>query len=212
MKKFIVLPLLALFALSLSLEARTVRDFFADEPGDLFALLPRTVRLDLIDYYDNGTIVRASNNLGNSTRLDTLTDNFLRMHTSDVKTVELRLMRFKSDTIIAVIETIELPAPDSRITFYNKHWYRLKEIKPFKMPTMEDFVLPNIDKAKRRELLEGLAFRVIELRFEGQGHEQLVARHGLDRFLSKEEWSKLKPCFRSTLTYRIDGGKIKPVK
>ena len=110
-------------------EARTVRDFFASEPGDVFTLLTKTTRLDMIDYYDNGTVVAASNNMAGTSQIDTITNEYLRLQVSDAKTVEMRLMRWKSDTIIAVVETVETPVKDSRITFYNKHWYQLKEIK-----------------------------------------------------------------------------------
>ena len=120
---------LTLLTMVLGMEGRTVRDFFASEPGELLTLVPKTVRLDMLDYYDSGTIVQANNNMGSGTQLDTVTDNFLRLRTSDVKTLEMRLMRWKNDTIIAVVETVETPVKDSHITFYNKHWVRLKEIK-----------------------------------------------------------------------------------
>ena len=204
-----IILIMTLLAVMLGVEARTVRDFFASEPGELLTLVPKTVRLDMLDYYDSGTIVQASNNMGNATRLDTVTDNFLRLHTSDVKTLEMRLMKWKNDTIIAVVETVETPVKDSRITFFNKHWVQLKEIKPFKMPTMEDFILPTVKKNQRKELLENIAFPLIELSFGGPNFEQLTARHGLAEFLGKEEWAKLKPYFRPTLTYSIQGGNIK---
>ena len=132
-----------------------------------------------------------------------------RIHTSAARTVELRLMQWKSDTIIAVIETVKTPVKDSRITFYNKHWYALKEIKPFKMPTMDDFILPTVKKNQRKELLQQIAFPLIELTFGGPDFEQLTARHGLAEFLGREEWARLKPYLRPTLTYRIQNGKIK---
>lgn len=208
MTKRLILTVTLLVAM-LAGEARTVRDFLASEPGEVFTTLPRTARLDMLDYYANGTIVRANNNMSGGSQLDTVTDNFLRIHTSAACTVEMRLMRWKSDTIIAVVETVETPVKDSRITFYNKHWYQLKEIKPFKMPTMDDFILPTVKKGQRKELLQQLPFSLIELSFGGPDFEQLTARHGLAEFLSKEEWAKLKPYFRPTLTYRVQGGKIK---
>ena len=200
---------LTLLTMVLGMEGRTVRDFFASEPGELLTLVPKTVRLDMLDYYDSGTIVQANNNMGSGTQLDTVTDNFLRLRTSDVKTLEMRLMRWKNDTIIAVVETVETPVKDSHITFYNKHWVRLKEIKPFKMPTIEDFILPTVKKDKRKEILTGIAFPLIELSFGGPNFEELTARHGLAEFLGKEEWANLKPYFRPTLTYRVQNGKIK---
>ena len=208
MTKRLILMVAVMLAM-LASEARTVCDFFASEPGQVFALLPRTARLDMLDYYDNGTIVKASNNMGTDSQLDTVTDNFLRIHTSAVRTVEMRLMQWKNDTIIALVETVETPVKDSRITFYNKHWYQLKEIKPFKMPTMDDFILPTVKKDQHKEIMQQIAFPLIELTFGGPGFEQLTARHGLAEFLSKDEWAKLKPYFRPTLTYHVLKGKIK---
>lgn len=207
MKRIIVLFLS--WAFISGVEARTIRDFFASEPGNLLALVPKTVRLDMMDYYDSGTIVQANNNMGDGTRLDTITDNFMRLHTSDVKVLEMKMMKWKNDTILAVVETVEIPVRDSRITFYNKNWVQLREIKPFKMPTMEDFILPNVTKEKRRELLASIAFPVIELSFGGAGFDQLTARHGQDKFLSRQEWNEMKPYLRPTITYSVQGGKIK---
>ena len=44
-------------------ESRTITDFFASEPGNIFPLLTRTNRLDLVDYWLNGQTVALQNNL-----------------------------------------------------------------------------------------------------------------------------------------------------
>ena len=33
-------------------EAKTIRELFADEPDDIFILLPKSTRLDMLDYFD----------------------------------------------------------------------------------------------------------------------------------------------------------------
>ncbi|MBR1881739.1 MAG: DUF3256 family protein, partial [Muribaculaceae bacterium] len=68
------LLLACLLFLAQAPQARTVRDFFASEPGDVFMLIQPNMRLDLMDYYDSGQRVFATNNLGNGTQLDTITD------------------------------------------------------------------------------------------------------------------------------------------
>lgn len=212
MKTLTIFLLAVLTALPLSLPARTVREFFADEPGQIFAIINRSARLDMCDYFDAGQKVSVENLFGNGTRLDTITDLYMRLHTSETHIVEIRLMPFKSDTIIAVIETALTPAPDSHITFYNRHWYRLREIKPFKAPTINDFFLSSTPKDTRRELIAGLQFPMIEYTFTGPGFATLEARHSLRAFLGKEVFKSYAPYMRPTLTYRIDGAKIKPLK
>ena len=205
--------ILCLACLAPDIAARTARDFFADEPGVLFASIPRTARLDMCDYYDAGQHPKVENQFGNDTRLDTLTDNFIRLHTSEANIMEIRLMPFKNDTIIAVIETALTPAPDSRISFYNRHWYRLREIKPFKAePTINDFFLASTPKATRAEILARLPFTLIEYSFGGTDFATLTARHSLKEFLSRDEWQAIAPYLRPALTYRIDGSKIKPAR
>ena len=48
--------------------------------------------------------------------------------------------------------------------------------------------------------------------FTGPGFATLEARHSLRAFLGKEVFKSYAPYMRPTLTYRIDGAKIKPLK
>lgn len=194
-------------------QARTVADFFAQEPGEVFSLLSASTRLDMVDYYHSGQKVEAENKFGGTSRIDTITDVYMRIRTSKAKTIELRMMPQRKDTIIAVVETVMLPTPDSHITFYNSHWYRLREIKPMKeVPTTADFFLPTVDKNTRREMLAQLPFDIIEMHFEGDNYGRLTAKHRLKEFLGKEEWEKWRPLLRPELNYTVDGMKIKPLK
>ena len=58
-------------------ESRTITDFFASEPGNIFPLLTRTNRLDLVDYWLNGQTVALQNNLAGTSQLVELDDNLL---------------------------------------------------------------------------------------------------------------------------------------
>lgn len=191
-------------------QARTIRDFFASEPGHIFALLPSNTRLDLLDYYDSGQIVEAQNNLGDDTSLISVSDTLLTMNTSESKTLQMRLLTRQGgrDTVIAVIETVKTPVPDSRITFYDTQWRPLPASRYFKAPGIDDFFLRTTPRATRQELVRSLPFALIELQFEGK--DRLTARHGLEKFLSKEEFGKFRPHMVDSLVYQINGNKIKP--
>lgn len=201
---FIILSGITLF----SADSRTIRDFFASEPDDIFMLVPHTARLDMLDYYDSGQKVEIANKLGTSTQLDTLDNSYLKIHTSKSRSVELLMLQYsRRDTIIAVIETIFTPVPDSRLRFFNSNWVELSSIRPLKkMPTLDDFFLPTVNKAKRSELLDKLPFTLLEMTFTSRN--TLVVRHNLDKFLSKEEFTKFKPYLRDKLTYSINGAKF----
>lgn len=207
MKKIVTLILAMLVAVGG--EARTIRDFFASEPGQVFMLLPKTTRLDLLDYYDNGQLVYARNNMGMGTKLIKVEDNFINIRMSDSKTVQMLLVTAKKDSVIAVIETVETPVADSHISFYDTSWMPLPASKFFAMPTMESFVLKTVDKAKREQLLQDIVFPLISLNFEGDDHTTLVARHGLKEFLVKDEYKPYASSFAESLNYNLKGTKWK---
>ena len=73
-------------------------------------------------------------------------------------------------------------------------------------------ILSSTPKDTRRELIAGLQFPMIEYTFTGPGFATLEARHSLRAFLGKEVFKSYAPYMRPTLTYRIDGAKIKPLK
>ena len=138
----------AILCMLTTIQGRTIRDFFASEPGRIFTLLPSNTRLDLLDYFDSGKIVWAQNNLGNGTSLSAVDSTSITVVTSESKTVQLRLLTQGSkDSVIAVIETVRTPVPDSRITFYNTRWERLPDGKKFKKPSLSDFFLSRVSKS-----------------------------------------------------------------
>ena len=115
---------LSLAMLPLTGTARTITDFFASEPGNIFPLLTRTNRLDLVDYYTSGQMVAVANNLEGEARLLEVADDYLKVQTSDCRQVEMLMRMAGKDTVLTVIETVMTPVPDSRLTQWNVHWQR----------------------------------------------------------------------------------------
>jgi len=192
--------------------ARTVADLFASEPGNIFMLLPRSVRLDMVDYYNSGQVVAARNNLGGDSQFEALDSLYLKLRASDVKTVEMRMVPAKRDTMIIVIETVLTPVPDSRLTCWNSQWQRLNTARLFSMPVIEDFMTRKMPDDLRADLDAAAPFQLIELTLEGTSHDTIVARHGLARFLVASEYARFSPYLTDRITYRLHGNKIKRVK
>lgn len=208
------LLLLLITAAALTAHCRSIRDFFAAEPDDIFILVPHTARLDMLDYYDSGQKVEMTNKLGNGTKLEYADSSYLKIHTSESRIVEMLMLQYsKHDTILAVIETVMTPVPDSRLRFFNSNWVELSTIKPLKqMPSLGDFFLPSANKAMRNELLERLPFTMLEMTFDGNGHNTMHVRHNLDKFLSADEYARFKPYLKQEISYTIKGAKFTKVK
>lgn len=119
MKKIaILLMFLPLMAL-----ARSAREFFLAAPAELVGYVDESARLDMIDYLEAGLpdhSVKSNRNV--AVRLTELTDSTLTLKGGEVQTISFRLLLAKGDTAVAVIETLATPAPDSKLTIYNKEW------------------------------------------------------------------------------------------
>lgn len=206
---FSIIAALTVISLVIPASARSVRDFFATEPGTVFPLLPVNTRLDMLDYFDNGQIVSATNNLGNDTQIISLDSTFLSVQTSECRTVELRMFTPSArDTVIAVIETVGLPMADSRISFYDHNWKLLQTSKFITPPTMADFFTKSTPSSKRADLLSLIDFSLIKLMFTGKAHDVVVAKSGLKDFYSPIDYKRFEPYVTDSLFYTFNGKKF----
>lgn len=213
MKRLFSIFLLSVALLPLTGEARTIADFFGSEPGNIFPLLTRTNRLDMVDYYNSGQKVAQLNNLAGTSQLIELDNDYLKVQTSPSRTVEMRLLvTGKHDTTIVVIETVMTQVPDSRLTLWNEKWQMLRTDRHFKMPTLDDFIVRKMSSDLRADLRDVTIFPLIQLAFSGQKHDEIVASHGLEQFLAPVEYRRFADYLKPTITYRFSGTKIKPAK
>lgn len=195
-----------------TLAARTIADFFASEPGNIFTLLTRTHRLDMVDYYNSGQVVAVPNNLAGETRLIELDSTYLKVQTSGSRVVEMLMRKAGKDTVITVIETVMTPVPDSRLTQWNVHWQQYISERLFQKPDIDDFIVGKMPHDLRLDLQDAMIFPLIQLTFTGANHDTIEASQGLEQFLAPVEYKRFATYLKPTLQYRFNGLKIKPVK
>lgn len=211
MKKILYMLLLLVLMPTQLTQAAKIKDYFISEPGNLFCTLSQGTRAGMIATTEAQQGNKADNRLGGTARISILEDDYMAVETSSSKTIELKILtQGAKDTVIAVIETVKLPVTDSRITFYNSRWQALKTQKYFKqIPTVKSFILPGIKGKKIKELLDDLHFSTIELKFSGPQHEYIVATQQLKNFYGMEDYKKFGQYLKNSITYAIEGTKIK---
>lgn len=185
-----------------------IRQLFAQENAGLFQSLTLAARYELLNKYDRGDTTQVLNNLRTEeSHILSLSPSHMVVKTSAGKTVEIKLL-FKSrkDTVVAVIETIATPAKDSKISFFDTKWISLDANKIFVAPTAADFILPRAPRNVRDELLNGIYFAMIEMKFQG---ETLVATCNLSDFFMAGDFKSYEPFVARELVYTIDKAKIK---
>ena len=196
----------------LTVMARTIADFFASEPGNIFPLLTRTNRLDMVDYYNSGQMVAIGNNLAGDSKLLELDSAYLKVQTSPSRMVEMLMRTVGKDTVITVIETVMTPVPDSRLSQWNSHWQRYISNRLFAMPGIDDFIVGKMSKELRADLQDAMIFPLTRLSFTGEKHDTIEATHGLEQFLAPSEYKRFASYLKPSLKFRFNGLKIKSAK
>lgn len=213
MKRVIFITGLLLILFSNVSNARSIRDFFVNEPHDLFALIDASTRLDLLDYYDTGRIVSSQNNLGDDTQFIKVTDDFLSIQLSESSEVEMRLLfPSKNDTIIVVNSTIKSPVEDSKLEFFDTNWNTLDTKKFITLPLIKSFIsIPKEDKTPQNYILDAIDFPLISYSINPE-NASITASQNMEKYMSKEEYMKIAKYLIPTITYNFEGKKYKLAK
>lgn len=208
---YIIICLFIYILSDFTVPARTIRDFFISEPDDIFIIIDKNTRLDLLDYYDGGRIVSTQNALGDDTQLIKVSDNYLSIQLSESSTVEMQLIfPSKKDTVIVVNHIVYTPVPDSKLMFYNKDWEKLNNKKFIKEPTIESFInIESLSFKKKKDILDMVEFPLISYSINPQKNK-IVASNGLKEYLTKEEYNKIAPYFKNNIEFILKGKKYIP--
>ena len=199
-------------------EAKTIRELFADEPDDIFILLPKSTRLDMLDYFDVGRIVKVENSLSSGkkvSRLLKVTDSSIDVAVTQSSQVSMTLLTSaKADSVIAVVQTYQVPYFDSQISFYDVDWNKLNTSKYFDAPTVKSFILPGTDKKIVNDILQSVKFSLISYSIEqaDNGDVTLTASLNLEGVMVKEDYDRIKDYLSKTIVYRLSNLKFKPTK
>lgn len=129
----IILIMLAMSGLSAFSQTKA-KDVFAAAPDSIFPLLTTNNRLDCIDLIENNMKATVKNKLEQKAEMTALTDSYLQIKPSERSVVEIKML---NDSVFCLINTCLGPAPDSRISFFNRDWKPYETTFP--MPHATDF-------------------------------------------------------------------------
>ena len=112
---------------------------FTSMPDSLLPLLTERNRHDMVDFYHNHIEAKVRNRLNDYARLDTLTDDYLRLTLSRFSTLEMKLLQ-TTDSLpfVCLVRTIAAPARESHVEFYDTLWHRLYGLE-LPVPATRDY-------------------------------------------------------------------------
>ena len=210
--KAIMIAVLAMVAIA-GMQARTVGDIFVASTDDALNVIPQNDRAEMLAYLrEAGRVVPTETAYGEEATLLRATDNYLKVRMSCASQIEMLMLTHKRDTVVLVVETVETPAPDSRIMAIDTKGNPLPLEKFFKEPQMKDFVrLPKGTKMKPDEVLKSVRFPLISYTVNDSAMT-LTARQNLKEFMSTDDYAEIAPYLADSLTYRATSTRLKPVR
>lgn len=188
MKKYTLLLLLSCFTLMSS--AQSIDEVFKAMPDELLPAFSEANKTMLLVDSSLSVIPYP---LGEIERLD-YSDTFLSIKTSDVGTMQLKILPLVNDTkIIALIKTVCTKICDSDIRFYTDDWEEVDKDSLLPELTIRDFL--NTDQADTPEFKWALSkVDIFPLQYQfKENSTHLEAKFDIANHLSPQDLKKLKP-------------------
>jgi hypothetical protein len=138
----------------MSVVAQDMKTVFVAMPDSVTPLLTKVNREDCIDFLDSNMKAVVKNRFGNVAEMKVLTDDYVLMQTSEVGTLEMKLLPLADSTkVICMVKTVNVPVADSSVRFYTSNWSQQLDVKEFlQLPSMDAFFLPD-DSLKDEAIL-----------------------------------------------------------
>ncbi len=208
--KHLLVSIIAMIAIAESAAAMSPSEVFVNAPRRIFPLIDRNTRLDMLDYFNSGLTTSSKNNLGGGSSVTALSDHQISIKLTDASTVDLVLLPAGTDTLLAVISTVNTPAPDSKLTIYTSDWKTAVTPRTFVKPSLSDW-LNSEGKKKAADVARMVPFLLVGYSYD-PATATLTLTNNTPRFLSSEVYAIVKPYFRDKLLYRWNNKQFKAEK
>lgn len=197
----IKLLFLSLIASCSTLFGQSASVYFEIIPEQHLLQIESNRRKDMVDMKKAGQKAVVRNRLGGKSELTHLTDNYLRIQTSDNGVFEMKLFPYGTDEqMIGVIKTTCAPACDSEISFYTTTWQPLNIKDHFDVPTRISFVKDSVDRNDPafKQAFRSIDMDVVKLEFDTLSNNVIATqqyKEFLPDFINKE----VEPFFQTEL-------------
>lgn len=177
---------------------------FAQDMGSVFVSMPKDLLLGVSleqrkslatsesDSLTNQAIV--INAVGDSIVRTAYSDDYMSIKTSDVGTLEFKLLPLVNDSyIVAVVTTVCGSICDSRIDFYSTAWEVLDKNKLFPIIDINTFLIQDLDKSSLeiKNALAPVDMLPVKYHFRN-GTANLEIENELGKYLSKNDYEVVK--------------------
>lgn len=196
----------------MSVVAQDMKTVFVAMPDSVTPLLTKVNREDCIDFLDSNMKAVVKNRFGNVAEMKVLTDDYVLMQTSEVGTLEMKLLPLADSTkVICMVKTVNVPVADSSVRFYTSDWSQQLDVKEFlQLPSMDAFFLPD-DSLKDEAILTRKKADMHLMKAQlSKEDTSLTFTYTTPDYLNEEDREKLSPHLRKEpIVLRWSEGKFR---
>ncbi len=206
MKKLLLTATLLLAGALGAMAQLTAADAFTSAPQNIFPLLDRNTRLDMVDYVKSGLSTPSQNSLQGRSAITEISPESLTVKMSDSSAAQVAVLKGQKGDIIALISTVATPGLDSSIRFFDSSWQPLDGAAMFTKPGWKEW-LTDAGHDNKEEVTMQVPFMLASYRIDPATSE-LTLTNNLARFLDKDVYSMIESYLRPSLTYSWNGKKF----
>ncbi|MCH5227096.1 MAG: DUF3256 family protein [Muribaculaceae bacterium] len=169
----------------------TARSIFEKIHLSALEILPRSTRLDMLDYWDVDSVHKVTNVMEGLSWLEQVTPSYLKVHISAVSTLEIKLLSAKKNPIVMTIYTVgdDVQAQDSQVKFFSIDLQELDSSKYLQMPQLKDFFdIPKGSTTKMKEIEDMIPFPTLAFSANPE-NDNLKARLTVEQYINQDDWN-----------------------
>lgn len=182
----------------------TASKAFVEAPRNVIPLLDRNARLDMLDYFNSGLTNKTSNKLNGVSAVTGVTPMQVAVQMTDASTCHIALLPAQSDTLIAVITTVNTPTPDSKMTVYSSGFSRDITSASFAKPTLKEWLT---DPSMLSTVEAMVPFLLISYSYDPDS-ATLTLTNNTRKFLSDDVYAIVEPYLKKSIVYKWTGKKF----
>lgn len=190
--------------IALAAAGRSAAAWLTSAPESVISGVPRSVRLDAIDYFRSGMARDVRTDKDVPVRITELTENTVTMNRGEKTSLQLAALKAGRDTILALVTTVRTEPAVSGITFYDSEWNRLKKA-PFSMPEFSEWLRPGTDADMMQAVV---GFVPAEARFSATADTLVLTNTAVET----ARLNNVADDMVLTRAYIIKNGKFTPLK
>ncbi len=189
-------------------QVATAAKCFTEAPDAIVKLLPRNTRLDMLDYFHAGSPKVSVNAAGGKCKIISESDTAIMYQAAEGVVCQLFVLN-PSDAgsmRIGLIETVETPAPDSRLTIFDSRWADLTSAT-FKAPRLSDWTR-GISSGLRDEVERSIPMLLAEYTFDPKT-STLTVESSMNQYYTATDRPEALRYVSPLLRYNWDGRRFK---